>query len=565
MRLIETSSLTLHEFFDDEIPKYGILSHTWGKEEVSFQAFTSLQARSLAGYVKIQRCCELAAKDDLDYVWVDTCCIDKSSSAELSEAINSMYRWYQNAERCYVYLFDMEDSRTWLKRRDGDEDFQPLSSCRWFGRGWTLQELLAPNSIDFYDQGWNFLGSKATDEDLLALATGIRPEHLWSPSSASVAQRMSWAAHRDTTRIEDKAYCLLGIFDVNMPLLYGEGKKAFVRLQEEILRSSHDETLFCWTNDRMWMSGILAESPADFAMSGDIVPIQDESQSRLPYFMTNHGLQINLNSINNGFGSGTHSRHFESPLLCTREGLENRDQITLFFHRRKSKVETKGNLNERYLVRVAPFELGSAEKEDITECESEGASLFFVQHSPIFKQSTQSKYRKEWLPFGRLPAASMDACIGGGTIVFDSPSSSQVLEMPTGEVGFYLVYLASHDDQFYLEREKVYLCWSKEDCNPKSVDVYCRDFDVTSDSWEPMDAWVSRIQERQGQRYELAKGRYPLMIWTQNSSVLFIAFRGAPLGQSIQNKIDIQVVEFMDSEEILRRISPIGPPLADFP
>jgi len=170
------------------------------------------------------------------------CCIDKTSSAELSEAINSMFRWYQKASVCYAYLADV------LKDTDPDKDPEEFSRSRWFTRGWTLQELVAPKNVVFYSRSWKNIGTKERLCNTISTITGIDIDTLLGEdvTFVSVANKMSWASGRRTTRTEDMAYCLLGIFDVNMPLLYGEGKKAFLRLQEEILRSSYDHSLFAW-------------------------------------------------------------------------------------------------------------------------------------------------------------------------------------------------------------------------------------------------------------------------------------------------------------------------------
>ena len=238
MRLIQASTLKLPEFLGQDIPPYAIFSHTWGEDEASYHQFYDPNTHGLARFDKIKQCCALARKDGLDYVWVDTCCIDKSSSAELTEAINSMYHWYQSSQLCYVFLSDMN------KRESIHVDIMTLKDCRWFQRGWTLQELLAPSTVRFFDRDWEDIGNKETMWSFLSRITGIHPEHLWYAQKASIAQKMSWAAGRQTTRIKDTAYCLLGLFGVNMPLLYGEGDKAFTRLQHEILKSSHDESIF---------------------------------------------------------------------------------------------------------------------------------------------------------------------------------------------------------------------------------------------------------------------------------------------------------------------------------
>ncbi|KAH8812639.1 heterokaryon incompatibility protein-domain-containing protein [Xylogone sp. PMI_703] len=221
---------------DQQPPKYAILSHTWGEGEVSYQDMRAgaHQARGKSGFSKIEHCCAQAHQDEFKWVWIDTCCIDKSSSSELSEAINSMYRWYEKSHVCYAYLVDVPPLSPEL-----DED--KFRSSRWFTRGWTLQELIAPQHSE--------LGTKASLRFIITEITDISQSVLLNMdylSDHSVGERMSWAASRSTTRVEDKAYSLLSIFDVNMLLIYGEGPKAFIRLQEEILRRSEDYSLLLW-------------------------------------------------------------------------------------------------------------------------------------------------------------------------------------------------------------------------------------------------------------------------------------------------------------------------------
>ena len=309
MRLIKAQTRELCEFSENEIPTYAILSHTWGSEEVTFQEMKNGVDEDKEGFKKIKGCCKQAIEDDILYVWVDTCCIDKSSSSELSEAINSMFRWYQNAEVCYAYLSDLDlvgcTSAMLEDFKDGVGITQfPLKESRWFSRGWTLQELLAPPRVEFFDYHWQLFGSKADLCERISEITGIEPQalHGQSLASFSVAKRMSWASKRKTSRTEDIAYCLLGIFGVNMPLLYGEGMQAFTRLQEEIMKDSDDQSLFAWqplSNENVVnlpinpIRGPLAKSPQEFASSGDIVPLRDWAISE-PYSMTNKGLRITI-------------------------------------------------------------------------------------------------------------------------------------------------------------------------------------------------------------------------------------------------------------------------------
>lgn len=293
---------SLVEFIGENVPPYSILSHTWGQSgsEVTYKDFVDGTGKNKAGYDKIRSCGIQTAKKGLQYLWVDTCCIDKTSSAELSEAINSMFRWYREAEICFAYL---EDAPSELLISEWS-----TADIRWFSRGWTLQELLAPRQIEFYATDWTFLGTRSDHCGVLSQITGIHKEALDGRplERFSIAQRMSWASSRTTTRPEDLAYCLLGLFDVNLPLLYGEGgERAFLRLQEEIMRGSDDHTIFAWTQphvERQKMHGLLADLPADFALAANIIPRGDLQVSN-PYSVTNSGLQITLPITRVGRGS----------------------------------------------------------------------------------------------------------------------------------------------------------------------------------------------------------------------------------------------------------------------
>ncbi len=287
-------------------PKYAILSHTWETEEVLFDDICDpaqplpSQKKDLA---KLRGGCVRARRNGYRYIWIDTCCINKSSSAELSESINSMFQWYHKSARCYAYLADVNATGA---------DGVAFEKSRWFTRGWTLQELIAPEHDCFYDTYWSFLGRRHADitafddshaEDLaerISLTTGIPIPILRWPrksledffrlllkrlnsddyydaglsealSSFSIAQKMSWAARRLTTRVEDEAYSLMRLFGVNMPLLYGEGRHAFFRLQQEILRTSNDQSILASVQEnsgRIWEPcPLLASSPRSFSDS----------------------------------------------------------------------------------------------------------------------------------------------------------------------------------------------------------------------------------------------------------------------------------------------------------
>ncbi|CAN9140993.1 unnamed protein product [Alternaria alternata] len=200
-----------------------------------------------------------------------------------------MYNWYRQAKVCYVVL---EDLPAHLRLED------QIAKCRWFTRGWTLQELLAPSNVEFYDQDWTFRGSRKDHTDTISKFTLIPTKVLLKPKTIykeSVGARMSWASKRITKRTEDMAYCLLGIFEINMPLIYGEGKRAFLRLQEEIIKRNNDLTIFAWDNvsrSRRWddLVEVLATSPAAFAGSADL---QNISTGLGPEFsITNRGLLL---------------------------------------------------------------------------------------------------------------------------------------------------------------------------------------------------------------------------------------------------------------------------------
>lgn len=263
--------LTITKDIYKDIPPYAILSHTWGgdDDEVTFADITNNRGKDKAGYRKIEFCGKQAAADGLLYFWVDTCCIDKSSSAELQEAINCMFRWYKDSNKCYVYLPDVSrlgsgggSSAGWsalaVQSLFPPSSFIAPSSfpetwetawlpafrkSRWFTRGWTLQELIAPASVEFFSKEGIRLGDKRSLEEHIQAIAGIPAQIIrgHSVSDCSVPERMAWIEHRETSRQEDKAYSLLGIFDVHIPMLYGEGReRAFQRLWKEVNWSPHE-------------------------------------------------------------------------------------------------------------------------------------------------------------------------------------------------------------------------------------------------------------------------------------------------------------------------------------
>ena len=308
MRLLNAVTRQLKEFQGINIPSYAILSHRWEDEEVTFPDLANVVGLSKKGWGKIEGCCRQAVLDDFQWVWIDSCCIDKTSSAELSEAINSMFRWYRESKVCYAYLSDAPTIT-------GSEwnDYTTFRDSQWFTRGWTLQELLAPPQVVFFDRDWVDIGTKGTLEKHISFTTGIKNISRFEESS--VAQKFSWASKRQTTREEDEAYCLMGLFSVNMPALYGEGRKAFLRLQLEILKQSDDESIFAWTSARVVGGGVLAPSPSAFMDSGDIEEMIFY-KDRDPYAMTNKGLRMSLSLIPQ---SSRSLPRFLAPLNCRRE------------------------------------------------------------------------------------------------------------------------------------------------------------------------------------------------------------------------------------------------------
>ncbi|CAN9264264.1 unnamed protein product [Alternaria alternata] len=271
MRLLNTRSLEFScVYVPNRVPDYVILSHRWGSEEVTYadiiQAPLSEPAsvtRNKAGFLKVQEACALALQNGYEWIWIDSCCIDKSSSAELQETINLMWKYYKESNICFAYLEDVVDPEA------GWGNDQPVGKSEWFTRGWTLQELIAPYNVEFYSSGWQPIGTKLERYQELADITGIDPDILCNyrrMSTPSTAEKLSWAAHRAVTKEEDEAYSLFGLFDVNLPLLYGEGRlKAFARLQEAIYDTTSDHSIFLFLHSRNSNGHpLLAESPSQF-------------------------------------------------------------------------------------------------------------------------------------------------------------------------------------------------------------------------------------------------------------------------------------------------------------
>lgn len=294
MYVLSSDRAELHYFPSPEaVPGgYAILSHVWGEDEQTFKdvqktaKMCKQDGTNPRDFVsdKIRQCCILAEMHGHKWIWNDTCCIDKRSSSELSEAINSMFRYYSLADVCYAYLRDVPTDDVLA----GDDS--AFRDSQWHERGWTLQELIAPKFLILLSADWRPIGARTELSDVLEQITKIPARLLRLETKVddySVAQRMSWAATRETTRIEDRAYSLMGLFGIHMATLYGEGENAFRRLQEEIMKQSVDPSLFLWADvypldqERLkyapaacqhgyTFSYLLASSPSNFRSSSGI-------------------------------------------------------------------------------------------------------------------------------------------------------------------------------------------------------------------------------------------------------------------------------------------------------
>ena len=369
------------EFGDDEATEYAILSHRWMAQEVDYDDMVGLakmdgrereEIRQCDGYQKILQSCEQAEKDGYVWLWVDTCCIDKRSSAELSEAINSMYQWYENAKVCYAYLHDVPASS--FPTASDEEKYPKFNGWpEWFSRGWTLQELIAPSNVQFFNKDWQSIGDKRVHAPTLRNITGI-PEHILTHglfgNCPCIAQIMSWAARCTMTRVEDRAYSLMGLLNVNMPMLYGEGKKVFHCLQLEIICASNDQSIFVWDVNKeeySWKGrdrSILADDPSNFQACGEMElmghdefiewigirfpkeeldSISDDQLGSFP--TTNHGIQIWLLLCPT---SNSYPRHFRAWLPC-RCG-PRASPVKIAFTLLESNYYRRFSVHERHLL-----------------------------------------------------------------------------------------------------------------------------------------------------------------------------------------------------------------------
>ncbi|ROW13990.1 hypothetical protein VPNG_04110 [Cytospora leucostoma] len=437
MRLINTRSLEIQEFGQSGDPLYAILSHTWGDCEATFHEWrsrvTRFRKRRRPGFAKVLAACAQARRDGFSHIWVDTVCIDKTSSAELSEAINSMFKWYEGAMICYVYLADIPSYSS-----SGVDLLDLMAKSRWFTRGWTLQELIAPYKVVLYSRSWTHLGTKKALSSFIADVTGVDQLCICKEKALdnySVAQRMSWAADRSTTRPEDMAYCLLGIFGINMPLLYGEGEKAFIRLQEEILRASDDHSVLAFDAASSG-NPLLADHPSLFR---DMKTIQPTLSCRItpPFAMTNAGLSMEtpliqtlspywvlavLNCIEINDHMGTLKNQICLPLLG-RDGIYTRAQTPVCLLRRcLREAHTPAGLR--------------AEIEDLT---TPVETKYLVSRFPRARKSPAAAAA---VPGGYYETTNSRAAALGGSSGFGTDArrtSGFMLAFPRGRAGYQLV------------------------------------------------------------------------------------------------------------------------------
>ena len=359
MRLINTKTYLIEKFDDpSNAPSsgYAILSHTWALkphkelelEDIRTAGTDVAKANVVQREPKVRETCKLAQTSALSHAWIDTICIDQNSSSDKSEAINAMYRYYQDAKICFTHLFDVDGHGITLTdpnpNQPDTDDMKAVrkefADARWFKRSWTLQELLAPPRLLFYDKNWNLLGSRNDLCNTIAGITRIEPgvlqdaQQIWA---CSIAKRMSWAAGRETRRPEDKAYSLLGIFGVNMPMIYGEGDRAFIRLQEEIIKISDDHSLFTWsTSEDRNNSALLARSPDPFKGCTNITRVLFHT-GNYPYSINNRGISMQLSLV------CWSTDVYIAPINCIRQPTQQQSrrqhkeslQLGLFLKRQK--------------------------------------------------------------------------------------------------------------------------------------------------------------------------------------------------------------------------------------
>ncbi|KAF5347479.1 hypothetical protein D9758_015041 [Tetrapyrgos nigripes] len=303
------------------------------------------------GYTKVVQACVRAQSSAFDWIWINSCCINKESSAELSEAINSMYQYYEDAAVCYVYLFDVS---TKLHPRNPKSNFK---SSRWFRRGWTLQELLAPEYIAFFDEDWMKIGTRWSLRNVISVVTTIPIDVLEGRplDKYSVAQKMSWAVRQETMRPEDKAYCLLGMFGVSMSPIYGEGgEKAFMQLQQEIIRVSDDQSIFGWIGYEQ-ERGLLARSPLEFRYSGQV------------WASVHHHIRFNNNGLYIHLPLETHNYHSDVFLACLLCQTNDGSYVYVYLRKTTGGYYVQDNTSKVVLRSAPPAPLGNVRELTVRE------------------------------------------------------------------------------------------------------------------------------------------------------------------------------------------------------
>lgn len=337
MRFLDTSAgcsgtLIFKDVAESDLagPQYAILSHRWGADadEVTYlDVHGSIDTSRKRGHAKLVKFCKEASKVGCIYGWADTCCIKKEDSSELTEAINSMYRWYQRSHKCIVYLHDVTR--------------EAMMDSDWFTRGWTLQELIGASEAYFFDRDWERFGTKSELLARLSIKTRI-PETVLSDSrnvsTCSVAQILSWAAGRKTKRDEDIAYSLLGILGVTMDSRYGEGTKAFVRLQQAIMHKGKDESMFAWAMEQEKPTGLFAPSPDSYSECTDVL----KTRGSLGFSESNGELSIKLKILPHGMET------YYAILNC-RKGTSTDKRIAILLSRLSTDgeyVRVKGMIKE---------------------------------------------------------------------------------------------------------------------------------------------------------------------------------------------------------------------------
>jgi hypothetical protein len=359
-----------------------------------------------------------------------------------------MYAWYQNCACCYAYLDDFEGGFLGLYDPDCYETtMEQLKRCRWFTTGWTLQELLAPPIVSFFNSSWEALGNASSIEvsrilnEITSIPVSVFVSRSWDTYEYPIAQKMSWASGRETTRREDIAYCLLGLFDVYMPLLYGEGDKAFIRLQEEIIKRSDDRSIFTWSDkdgDGYCYRGLLARHPSEFSSCGDIRCSADskaETES-MPYTMTNHGLEMktvlhkmsNLSSqhlVSLGVDAEEYSdceknSFYLLPLYCFRFDEILDQQVTILIMLRK------WDHGRQQFARVQTYRLFEGQIHDAIELET-----IYVRQNirPSIEWTNVNIYGIQLYFYERSIVSHLRGHSSNWKVVYES-SSSGVLVLP---------------------------------------------------------------------------------------------------------------------------------------